>query len=346
MSGNLSKAPVEILMNTVNGSKVGIFYKPSTKRVYLHLKEAGVVIPGREINRTIATALFDQTAGNVDKEIKLDISSAALTQIFAVCSAGKTTAGTKKKITLTPQAVSYAAGKDVTVEVISVPRLQGVPEFNNQVAVSRFYQIDTDTITQTATGICDAIRTKITEDIKEKIVTGTGSTTLILESDSAELQFEVHTEVIDKSTGAKTVGFTQTLTTAGVYPVLTHGDILRNFPIKEGDVGGNPKRPLADTNYARYKFQYKELEDHPGVTSASELVSKETTVIIYAPVSEISKQIIDPDWYGSAGTNIAWTAATAVHTGETDKSDGSGLSIGQLFEICFAETGSMVGIES
>lgn len=340
--GNLSKAPIEVLINSISGDEVGLFYNPRTKKINLHLRKVGVIIPGREFTSAVSTEAIVQAAGATQYkafDIAYDDAGVIMPQVVKNFSEVVTTAGTKQVTTVTPTIV--VAGKIITVIVTTIPRLKGRAEFADQAPIQRIYQYDTNS-GATATNICDGIRATIAADVQAKVV-ATGTTTLILTSKDAEQQFYVGIIALDQATSTEIVGGTVAATTPGVYPILTARDVAINFAVKNWMFGTTPNLPVAGVDFVRYRIRF-EQEPHYGLDGANFLTKTETEVVIYIPKAEVIKAVLPVNIIDKDGVNSVYSAANAFWTPEGVVTAGTGLKFPQLLEIAFAKAGSLTKV--
>lgn len=340
--GNLSKAPIEILINQVSGDEFGLFYNPKTKKINFHIRKLGVIIPGREFTTAVSAEAIVQAAGATQYkafDIAYDDAGVIMPQVAKSVSEVCTTAGTKKVVTVTPTVL--VAGKEIIVGVTTIPRLKGRPEFKDQMPLTRFYTYNTDA-GATATNICDGIRAAIALDQNAAVV-GSGTTTLVLTAKDAKQQFVVFCNARDNVSGVEIVGGTQADTTAGVYPVLTSEEVAINFAIKDWMFGTTPNIPVTGADYVRYRILF-EQEPHYGLDGANFLTKVETEVVLYVPKAEVIKAVLPVNIMDKDGANSAYNAANQFFTPEGVVTAGTGLKLPQMLEIAFAKAGSLTKV--
>lgn len=294
----LQRSPKEVLINQLNGDMFKVGYDPKVGRYFLHDVERGLVIKGRPLDATYH-AVVDTSYQAFKTAVPSITAPASNVLSYAV---GSTSAGVKRKITLTPLAAAYAAGKFTSVFVTNVPRVSGINTVYDKFAITRNYTVDTDTLAAAAaTNLVDALVALINADL-EGLVNATNDTgTLVLEAKDASVMFAVSTSTVGKDiTAIPGMAFTAVYTVKGSYPVLDYDWLYKQFSITPGSEGMKKDLPI-DADYSMIKVVYK-LDDHPGVVTASELVTQYDAITYYILKSEMSKDIFNSKLYLADGT--------------------------------------------
>jgi len=331
--GNLIRSKKEFLVNVITGTEFSLSYSAKTGKIYFHDRVNGVVIEGRQMN----TAILDDQ--NSNKTIKTTVPTLSLA--IDKAAVGKTQAGTKHKVTLTPTASAYAAGKLVNVFVISVPDFAGPATPANVIPISKAYQVNTDDIsTLNAANLCIALADQINDDPDAIVTASQSSGKLVLEAKSAKYLFNVSAAVVSNTTqwASSVIGFSVAVTTQGKKPVLTYEQLMKEFSIKSWDDGTIKDLPV-NKDYVKVMLKYT-IDNHYETVSSNGLIKVYDEVVYYIPKEEYDKDVFAIKIMDLNNQNSAYDATKDWHLDEVALSSG-GLTLAKLFEIAFAKNGTM-----
>ena len=332
--GNLIRSPKEFLLNSITGTEFGIGYNAKTGKMYFQDKINGIIIEGRAWSAT----MYDTT----NSRLKLT-GVTGLAKVVDMAWAKKSSTGTARQMTLTPTSAATAAGKNVTVFVISVPDFKTPATPSQAVRFSRMYSVKTDEAGTTATNICNALRDLINAD-QDSIVSATSSLgTLVLTAKDANVLFNVSSSVEATSDvwATSVLAFTVVVNQIGVKPSLTYRELAKKFSIKSWEEGALKDFPV-NADYVKVHLKYK-IQEHPAVDIANALTSLYDEVMYYIPYSQYNNAFFNPQLLKSDGTAYTTTAPDGTldfHTNPASVSS-DGLKLSQLLEYTIGATGAL-----